>query len=449
MTARLTMNDTIIAISSALTPALRGIIRISGPESYAVVGPFWEGEALRHGRCIQGQMAIGDWRTSVACAIYSVKGPRSYTGEDVVEVHTFSSIPLLDKLAEQFIAAGARPAQPGEFTRRAFMAGRIDLAQAEAVQAVIAASDEAERRAAMLGLMGELSRTLQGVMESISQVLALVEAYLDFSEDEVGVAPGEEIRHALNGCLTAVSELTRAPSPVKNVTTVCIYGLANAGKSSLFNRLLQRDAALVSPTAGTTLDYLEGDTVLAGTELKFIDTPGIMENPSAIQSRALSKIQEILAAADIILYLIDGTTPFPDSHFSPGLPPVPVLFLKTKSDLPGAWSLSLLDRIDAEMMEISLYREKTIQSLRCWLSAKGHCLRQARETVCLNLRQHYIAREVATLISQALEAIAQNLSWEFPAVDLRAALSLLGELSGKVTTEDILDRIFSNFCIGK
>lgn len=449
------MNDTIVAISSALAPGLRGIVRLSGPRAFAIAGRHYAGELppLPYGHS-QGKISIQDWQTDVPGVLYFMRAPNSYTGEDVAEIHTFSALPLLHKLVDMLVAAGARPAQPGEFTRRAFVSGRLDLAQVEAVHSLIAASHEAERRLAVLGLTGALSQRLQFIQQEIAGVLALLETYIDFVEEDVGPAPQQEMETSLTNVSAMLEKMAvAAPVTTRTRVTVCLVGLPNAGKSTLFNALLQREAAITSPIPGTTLDYLEDDLIVQDTVFRLIDTPGIMQQPTAIHARAQQKAREIWKAADLLLYLLDGSTGLTSHHQESlaELPEVPTLLVITKGDLPAAWPAEQIAgwRPGAGRVTISVRAGSSLDDLRDWLGRHARHALEHQEPALLSARQRYAAQTALDALSQALTGLRQGVSYEFIALDLRAALSSLGELVGSVTSEHILDRIFAQFCLGK
>lgn len=449
------MTDTIVAISSALAPGLRGVIRLSGPQAFAIVAPYYRPATPlpTYGRS-QGQFLLPSWQTSIEVVLYLMKAPHSYTTEDMVEIHTWSAPILLQYLVQMLIQSGARPAAPGEFTRRAFNAGRIDLAQAEAVAALIDAATEAERRSALLGLAGELSRRLNLVRDRLTQVIALLESYIDFMEEEVGTPPQHEIMGILQEVVDTLAQLTSGATMTgAAAVTVCLCGLANSGKSSFFNSLIGEELSITSPVAGTTLDYLEGNITIAEQSFKIIDTPGIIAQAQGVQALAQQKAGVWRAGADILLYLIDGSVPFSDQHeeIRKTLPPVPTLCLKTKRDLPSAWGNELLEKRwpQAELLEVSILNPASITAVKERLALYACHHEKLEEPTLLSARQHYVARECVELVRQGLSQFAQGISYEFVVIDLRAALNLVGELTGTVTTEDILTQIFTKFCIGK
>lgn len=446
------MTDTIVAISSALAPALRGILRISGPEAFSIISDYYNRPLTKTiYQRTSGKLWIQEWKTTIDATLYLMKAPYSYTREDVVEIHTFSSLVLLNRLLKQFIDAGAKPATPGEFTQRAFMAGRIDLAQVESIQMLINASTDAERRLAMWGVSGELSSNFSKISDKLAEVISLLEAYIDFVEEDIGELPQQECLQTLQMAMSALENLTANTNICKSSqVSVCLYGLPNAGKSSLFNCLLQKQAAIVTNIPGTTLDWLQGIATIAGINFKIVDMPGIMANPSKMQTKAQDKVEELLKGADLILYVIDGSQNFSNLHFQlwKQLPEVPTLFLRSKSDLALVWSTEIFRQYSKEFADISVHRPESWKKLRNWLAAHGR-QRCHLEPGLINMRQYYVALEAKQAIQRAIQALQEDISYEFIAVDIRQALTLIGELVGEVTTEDILDRIFSGFCIGK
>ena len=452
------MNDIIVAISSAIAPGIRGIVRLSGVGCFKILKNCYRVHESERKSNLKpyirtiGEFWFEDWQAGVAADVYVMKSPHSYTGEDMVEVHTFSCLPLLDKIVRMFLELGARPAEPGEFTRRAFVNGKIDLAQVESVQALIHATSEAEQKMAVLGLTGELSRKLSKISERLSYFVALLEAYIDFVEEDIGEPPFEEIREKISSAWQALEDLTKSPpNTSQQKFTVCLCGFPNVGKSSLFNKLLGEEAAITSEIAGTTLDWLEGSFCVSDIEFRIIDMPGFMDSEDSLQIRAQEKARELLRGADFILYLIDGTKEISEESFllCEKLPEIPILFLRTKTDLYSLWSHEELKKHhkNAELHDVSIYQENTVEEVENWLYRKGRI--QDKEPGLLNIRQYYAAKEAQKLLEHVIACLANNLSYELLVVDLRSALDFIGEIVGKVTTEDILDHIFSNFCIGK
>jgi tRNA modification GTPase len=448
------MHDTIVAISSALAPGLRGIVRLSGPQAFAIARQQYVGVLPLPYGYAHGEFKLAAWSTTIYGTLYFMRTPFSYTGEDVAEIHTWSALPLLHRLIAQMIEAGARPAQPGEFTRRAFLSGRLDLAQAEAVQSLIAASHESERRLAILGISGALSDRLRQIQQEITAVLALLETYIDFVDEEVGPAPQQAMERQLSQVVAALVSMTASPPPLeRTVATVCIIGLPNAGKSTLFNALLRQEAAITSPVPGTTLDYLSAECMLGGIPFRLIDTPGIMDEPPSVHARAQQKARATWQGADFLLYLVDGNAPLLPSHTTllQELPAVPLLFVKSKSDLPSLWPESEIAqwRAGAEVVTVSLHMPESFARVEAWLTQKTRRAQECLEPLLLSMRQRYAAQEALMALQEGLTVLRAGVSYEFVAIDLRAALSAMRELLGAVTTEHLLDHIFAQFCLGK
>lgn len=414
-------SDTIVALSTPPGAGLRAVVRLSGPEA-AVIGGGLPGAVL-------------------------LRGPRTYTGEDLVEIHLPASPPLVDRLFRDLLGRGARPARPGEFTLRAFLNGRIDLSQAEAVEQLVAAEDEAERRAALGQLRGDFSRRLGDLEESILTLCADAEAAIDFVDQDIEILPVSAAVERAGAARLALRTLLSesASQRVADLRpTAALYGLPNAGKSALFNALTGGDA-LVSDVPGTTRDVLSAE-IDVGLPVRLLDTPGEQDAPG-LDGEAVRRSRGILRSADLLLFVVDAT----GSARSLPLEPLgrPVILVLSKCDQ---------GRDDAVRARFRL-REAV------WTSAKtGEGLPELRRligsmlgvggqggagaTFRVTLRQRALLREAEAALDRAAGA-APGLGMEFVAADLRAALAALWGISGRASDEDLLDRIFSRFCLGK
>ncbi len=448
-------DDTIVAISSAFGSGLKGIIRISGAQAFPLISQFWEREIKPQSyRKLEGKIRLETWHCQFPVTLFLMKGPHSYTSEDCVEIHTFSSPLLLKTLVQQIVSKGARPAGPGEYTRRAFEAGRIDLAQAESVARLISAGSEAERRMAIFGVTGALSQKISQLQDNLAYVIALMEAHIDFLEEEVPALDLSQVASRLDPVLEALRELDKPSKEIyQESVQVCLYGLPNSGKSTLFNCLAEEKRALTSPVSGTTLDWLEHSVCWEGISFNFIDTPGIDELPQGLHARAQEKVPELLQGADITLYLVDLARPFEEHNHQliSQLSSPHTLLVGTKSDLEKCLDQEKMKEKSGieESLLTSTSTSEGIEKLKKWLLAKASEVKENKNPSLLNARQHHCAQKASLLIEESLEGLHMGMSYEFITSDLRVALDFLGEISGKITSEDILGRIFSEFCIGK
>ena len=447
-------NSTIIAVSSTSGESYRGVIRISGPEAFAITSQFTveKIQPQKHRWC-QVDLFITPWQMSVPVTLYLMKAPFSYTSEHVIEIHTFSSPVFLDVIVQQFIVGGCQPAQPGEFTKRAFLAGKMDLTQAEAVAEIIAAKTAAERKSAFLGMTGQLSRQIEDMQAVILRTVALMEAHIDFSDEEIDPLPVDYVLENLQPVFDLLSSFHKKNKEVSlHGIQLCICGAPNAGKSTLFNLLIEKDDALVSDISGTTLDWMEDYIVVGGIRFNVIDTPGLEDKAVDLQHKAQKKGQDILQNCDIALVVIDSSAPYDEIYehlFAMISKDTPVAVLYNKVDLPSRINRDMLyDKCDT-IFDTSFTSTDDLKAIKGWLVTKAEQIKQNKNEILLNTRQHFAVKQTAAILEQVIEDLHNAISYEFIVGDLRLSLDYLGEIVGKVTTEDILGEIFSKFCIGK
>ena len=441
-------SDTIAAISSAVGPAARMIVRASGPGATGLArgiadpAPEAAGSASRY-RLSFASLTVPAW-------VYVFRAPRSYTGEDLVEFHLPGNPLLARMLLDHFVRSGARHADAGEFTARAYFNGRIDLTAAEGVAATIAANSDAELRAARQLLSGELARRLRPAMDRLAETLALVEVGIDFSGEDVTFLPPSGVQARVGAVAHMLDELVAGSvrfDRLAHEPTFVLVGRPNAGKSTLLNALAGRERAVVSPTAGTTRDVLSAEVALERGLVRVLDVAGLEpvlpppedRSPQAgvarqMHRRALAAVE----SADFVVLVKDITDP----AAGPELPREPALIIHTKADLPhvadGNTRLEItvsaatglhLDRLRRAMGDLA-FASDTSASL------------------ALNAR-HLAALADARAALDRASVSAATAGAEILAVDLREALDVLGGILGVVTPDDLLGRIFSAFCIGK
>jgi len=457
----LALTETIAAIATAPGGAARGIIRISGPDSSQIVGRLFrsrEGNPLaeiRRATAIAGELTLSDWAgRRAACELYLWPDCHSYTRQPVAELHTIGSPPLLDAVLRSVCAAGARVAEPGEFTLRAFLAGRIDLVQAEAVLGVIDAVDRSELDVALSQLAGGLTRPLAELRDQMLNLLADLEAGLDFVEEVIRfIAPGE-LCDRLSAAAKAVERIleqmrTRQRSRVE--PRVVLVGWPNVGKSSLFNALLGRPAALVSNCPGTTRDYLAASLQLGAMTCELIDTAGHESERAkvdALSTAAQQMMNDQRRQAELRLLCLDATRPlnaWEQAELSAGHPQLIVL---TKCDAPGAQCRDLPAIETSAVTGAGL--DQLRETIRRQLAAEGIGADSPLAAVAATAaRCHESLRLAAECLARAGEMAATAAGDELVAAEIRAALTELGRVVGAVYSDDLLDRIFSRFCIGK
>lgn len=429
-------HDTIVALASASGPGGRGIIRISGKQAFTLLRSLGVDEAPSQRGLQHFDLKLPGLFSSLPCDIYFYPGPRSYTGENLAELHTIGSPPLLDLLVTCLLNSGARAAQPGEFTLRAFRAGKLDLTRAEAVLGVIEAEDRDELKAALVQLAGGMAQPLAKLREDLLNLLADVEAGLDFVDEDISFIPQDQLLLRLTSALAQVTTLkrqieqrARADRPFR----VVLGGAPNAGKSTLFNALLGRPAALVSPQPGTTRDYLEGTLGTESGPVLLIDTAGLRESDDALEVDAQSLGKGQHAAADLLLWC---------------RPAWPEDSSKSPEDAVIVWTKCDLAPAPGEGISTSAATGNGIAQLKATIAAKSKDRPRSPLAPSLSRCRHHIDACLACLRRAHAVALEEDPP-EILALEIRSTLDELGAMAGTVFTDDLLDRIFSRFCIGK
>ncbi len=453
--------DTIVAISTPPGRGGIGIVRLSGPDAIAIASPMLRlKNPLAHGRArfaeILDPEASGEGRIDEA-VVTLFAAPNSYTGEDIVEIAAHGAPVVLDLLLRLALERGARLADPGEFTQRAFLSGRIDLTQAEAVRDLIDAQTLYQARVAASQLSGALSHRIQPAKDALITLIATVEAGIDFAEDDIDVIPNAEIvnRIELISAMLAPVESSFAQGRiVHSGLTLAIVGRPNVGKSSLFNRLVERERAIVTAVPGTTRDLVTETVSLGGIPVHLIDTAGLREASDEAEAIGIQKSRETLADADIVLVVMDATA----EDFTQEMELI--------ATLEGRQSVAVLNKIDLltgtaqpsfpdrpgsyAPLPISAKTSVGLAELRekILALARGPA-GEGQSGMITNLRQHQAITLAIRSLAAATNSAAQSIPHEMVMLDLYAALRDLDALTGQTTPDDILSQIFSTFCIGK
>lgn len=438
--------DTIVALASAPGAGLRAIVRLSGPDAISLaVSAVHSSRPIRpHERgCHAVTVSLPGMASVLPADLHIWPSPRSYTGQAMAELHTLGSPPLVELLIAQLLMAGARAAAPGEFTLRAFLAGKLDLTRAEAVLGVIEAGNRDELRQALTQLAGGVTRPLQELRGDLLDLLADVEAGLDFTEEDIHFISAEELLKRLGKGLALLTNLGRQleqRSLAGRPFCVVLAGRPNAGKSSLFNALTGAAAALTSPQPGTTRDYLKRRLTISGVEIELVDTAGWQSPTDGIDQQAQTLGHEQAERADLLLLCVEaGRAPDVDEiALLKGTEP-PALRVATKCDLVKSSEPALAT---------STVTGEGLDELRALLAERAGARAQPALAPSVSRCRHH----VAACLEQLRRAHAGVLFGEPPellALELRGALDQLGEMAGTVYTDDLLDRIFSRFCIGK
>ena len=456
--------DTIAAIATPPGTGGIGIVRASGPDAErigrALFKPRKASDAFRTHRLTHGDILCPETRRVLDEVLVAfLRAPNSFTGEDTLEIHCHGGPLILGEVLQAVLRAGARPAEPGEFTRRAFLNGRLDLSQAEAVQEMISARSQRGLDLAVNHLRGDLSRTVADLRSSILDILTLLEAEIDFpEEDGVETAPREGLLDQLRDITTRIEALTASYEGgriMREGARVVITGKANVGKSSLFNRLLGERRAIVTPHPGTTRDFIEESVVIRGVPVRFIDTAGIRKTSHPVEKEGIDLVREQAASADVVVVLLDGSAPLTgdDRQILEENRNRNVVIAINKSDLPRVFEAGPLpaEAPGRKPLCISAKTGEGIEAFRDAVhAALGHSTGENRSDTVITSLRHKIALERAfASMRTAEQGLSGGLSPEFIAFDLREALGALGEVTGQSITEEILDRIFSTFCIGK
>jgi tRNA modification GTPase len=453
--------DTIAAISTPLGEAGIGIVRLSGPLACAITRrlfrphrprPTWQSHRLSLGHIVDPQGEIID-----EVMVSLMRAPYTYTREDVVEINCHSGYGVLRRILDLALAAGARLARPGEFTLRAFLSGRLDLTQAEAVLEVIRARTETHLQVAAAHLHGGLGRRLTRVRQDLLDLLAQVEAALDFPE-EAGELPPASVKEGLDlqlRTLKALADSYKAGRLLREGLLVVIAGRPNVGKSSLLNRLLDMERAIVTEIPGTTRDLVEESITLGGVVVRFSDTAGLRPAQDRVEELGIERTRERLRQADLVLYLVDVSAPIaPEDNAAltelagqPGLVVINKIDLEPKlseDELSGrtTWPLTKISAKTGQGIE-ALREEIVAQALGGGLKVEGEVITQVRHQEHLRQCLAYLDQ------SHDLLAAYEPPPWELVALELAAAIHELGEITGEEVGEAILDRIFGQFCLGK
>ncbi len=450
-------DDTIVAVSTPPGRGGIGIVRLSGPEARAIAEPMLR---LRHplapSQARFGEVldtATGEVLDEAVVTLFAA--PHSYTTEDVVEIAAHGSPVLLEHILRHAVAAGARLAAPGEFTQRAFLAGRLDLTQAEAVHDLIEATTLHQARVAAQQLGGALSRQITPTKDALIALIATLEAGVDFAEDDIDVLPTSDILErlaAIQQPLAALDHTFAYGRIVRDGFTLAIVGRPNAGKSSLFNRLVERDRAIVTATPGTTRDLVTERVSLDGIPVELVDTAGLRDALDEAESIGIAKSREAMAEADIVLLVIDATDPAhpEDEATVAAVTGRPLLIAVNKSDLVRSSNLAPAESHAHTAIRTSALTGEGVAELRGAIVAQVTTGTPSSETALLtNLRQQQAVSSARGALDRATGAAASNFPHEMILLDLYEALRSLDALTGATTSDDILNLIFSKFCIGK
>ncbi|EAY27250.1 tRNA uridine-5-carboxymethylaminomethyl(34) synthesis GTPase MnmE [Microscilla marina] len=453
--------DTIVALSTPSGSGAIGVIRVSGKDTFAVCDQVFYGKTLSeqashtvHFGTIRNDE--GQIIDEVVAALF--KAPRSFTKEDVIEVSCHGSQYIIQQVIQLLIGKGARLAKAGEFTQRAYLNGRMDLAQAEAIADLIASDSKAAHQVAMKQMRGGFSKKITQLREEFTKLAALLELELDFSEEDVEFANRDEMQRQLNHLKTAVTDMAQSfalGNAIKNGVPVAIVGKPNAGKSTLLNALLQEDKAIVSAIPGTTRDSIEDEVVLEGIRFRFIDTAGLRETADEVESIGIARAFAKMKESQILLYMFDAVEEKREdwqaqvAQLQADHPDTKVIVVANKIDEYARFDLFLPDGVVG--CGISAKEHQQIDRLQQLLieAVQAHQLSNQDQVIVTNLRHYEALQDTLKALAQVQQTLDLGLSTEMVASDIRTAIYHLGEITGQISNNDLLEFIFSKFCIGK
>jgi len=444
------MQDTIAAISTPFGEGAIAVIRLSGSQSIAIADAVFHSKrrAAELPSRMQQFGVIADEAGALDEVLLSVfRAPSSYTGEEMVEIACHGGILVTRRLLGLLLERGARAAGPGEFTQRAFLNGKMDLTQAEAVMDLIRAQTDLGLRAATEQLEGRLGDRIREIRDALLDLLAHVEAYIDFPEEDIDPDTGATLQARLESVRTADQGRV-----LREGLRTVIYGAPNVGKSSLLNRLLGYERAIVSEIPGTTRDTIEEVVNLRGIPVRLIDTAGIRESDCVIERQGIARTQQHLERADLVLQVVDASQPRAEelsAHSESDTQTPPRLLILNKIDLGEHPSWAGCEGVRISCLESADSRGIEPLADAIFEQAMGRGMTSGDFAVAINARHQTCLKSADHYAQAACQAFADGLSAEFIALELRSALDAVGDIVGRVETEDLIGKIFSTFCLGK
>lgn len=467
---KMEFHDTIAAIATPRGEGGIGIVRVSGSRAVDIASQVFRSprgvspaklptHTLTYGHVIAGNNAGNNEEDIVDEVLLGVMhAPKTYTTEDIVEFNCHGGIVPLTGVLEVVVKAGARLAEPGEFTKRAFLNGRLDLAQAEAVAELIGAKTELSRKIALTALDGNLSENINHLSDRVAGLLAEIEASIDFPEEELDFMK-VEVQHqtarAIQADLTRLLDTAEEGRLIKDGITVAILGKPNVGKSSLLNALAQRERAIVTDIPGTTRDTIEEPINLDGIPMNLIDTAGIRQTADIVEQQGVLRSKAVMDKAEFLLLMFDASQPLTaaDMELLQTAHSHKAILILNKTDLPIVTQQETLHVHcpKKRVVQTAMPEGKGLDALKIAIREEllGDAFAMGDSPIVTNARHQDALRRANQGLKHAIESLANAMPPELVAVDLHISLDALGDIVGKTTTEDILDRIFSQFCIGK
>jgi tRNA modification GTPase len=461
------INDTICAITTASGMGAIAVIRVSGTEAFPICDKFFQAasaskslvQAASHtalfGRIIENENVVDE----VLCTVF--KTPNSFTGEDTVEISCHGSVYIQQKIIRMLLNAGCRMAEPGEFSRRAFQNNKMDLSQAEAIADLIASTTSANHKLAMQQMRGGFSKELSHLRNLLLQFVTLIELELDFSEEEVEFADRKKLRALTNEMSAHLKRLVQSfqvGNAIKDGIPVAIVGDTNAGKSTLLNCLLNEEKAIVSDIHGTTRDSIEDTTTMGGILFRFIDTAGLRHTQDTIEQMGIDRSIQMMEKAAIILWVIDATRAQQNDWIEEKIQSFSsdkkILMVFNKMDQVTAETRASLEEkyahINGKKIHISAKKGENVEELKTTLiDLVGFSELEHQDVVVTNLRHYDMLSKAYDAISRVQDGLDNQLSGDFLSQDIRECLHYLGQITGQITSDEVLHNIFKHFCIGK
>ena len=473
------LSDTILAVSTPSGRSLKVIIRLSGKDVFGCLESTFmpgDGEKITHEKgfsSCHGHIYIESENVRIPACIYIMKSPNSYTREDIIEIHTFGSPPLIEMLTETLLASGSenvyrengeeavrriRIAEPGEFTKRAFLNGRISLAEAESVLRIIRSQTDSELLMAVSNLKGRLTERMNNIQEELLKLCARIEAAIDFLDQDIELITLDETKKQLEHIkeeLYIVAGSGQKPRISHYGVKTVLVGWPNAGKSSLYNKLLNRSRAIVTQVSGTTRDTLESDVYLEGINFRIIDTAGIAYGKGELESVIEQRTYGSIDTAQIVIFVIDGCMNLSSEQikFFDSITTRSKIIVINKIDLQQK---TCYEDLSSKMktfpvVKTSVLTDEGLDELKKTMvsSVFKNNIDLSASDVVFTIRQRVVVGRALDILEQTSDSLNEGIGYELVAIDLRNALDTIGEVTGEVLTDDVLDRIFSEFCIGK
>lgn len=447
------MNDTIVGLSTALATQAVSIIRVSGSESIKIVNNIFKGKDLEkveshtinYGHIFYHDKIIDEVLVSI------MKSPKTYTKEDIVEINSHGGISTTNKIIEILLELGCRLAEPGEFTKRAFLNGRIDLIEAEAVNDLINAKTEKNRTLALNNMNGKLTSKINEIREELIKIISNIEVNIDYPEyEDINVVTTNEIVNIIKKIKSELEKLlkdSKDSNLIKNGINVAIIGKPNVGKSSILNHLLNEDKAIVTDIAGTTRDIVEGQILLNGTLINLIDTAGIRETNDLVEQIGVKKSLDYISKADLVLIVLNNNEELSleDKEIIEQVSDNKRLIFVNKNDLPNKLKL------DYKYVTGNTISKDGLDNLKNEIIKKFELdnIMEKDITYLSNIRQVNHIKDALNSINSALDNINEDISIDIIEIDLRSAWESLGDIIGANYNEELIDNLFANFCLGK